>query len=223
MKVFIKGNQMLRKIVSVCLLVSLMVACSDKPEKDAAIAQIEKFIGERNIDKTRAGWKRNLPMPPKLTFTKDKKYFWLLRTDVGNIKLELMADVAPMHVSSTIYLSTLEFYDNLNFHRVIPRFMAQGGDPMGNGSGGPGYKYSGEFSVDAKHDKRGVLSMANAGPNTDGSQFFITFKETPHLNGRHTVFGQVVEGMDTLDKLEKHVKKAGNKPVKIIKAMIIVE
>ncbi|MCW9015377.1 MAG: peptidylprolyl isomerase, partial [Kangiellaceae bacterium] len=105
---------MVRRIMAVCLLASFVVACSDKPEKDAAIVQIEKFIGERNIDKTKAGWKRNLPMPPKLAFTKEKKYFWLLRTDLGNMKLEFMPEVAPMHVSSTIYLSTLGFYDNLN-------------------------------------------------------------------------------------------------------------
>ena len=109
---------------------------------------------------------------------------------------------APMHVSSTLYLTRLGFYDGTRFHRVIQGFMAQGGDPKGNGSGGPGYKYGGEFHPAAKHDQGGTLSMANAGPRTDGSQFFLTFKATPALDGRHTVFGRV-EDPDSLATLKK--------------------
>jgi cyclophilin family peptidyl-prolyl cis-trans isomerase len=107
-----------------------------------------------------------------------------------------------MHVTSFIYLTRLGFYDGLSFHRVIPGFMAQGGDPVGNGTGGPGYNFNGEFSPNVKHDRGGLLSMANAGPGTDGSQFFLTFVETPWLDGKHTIFGKVVEGMETLKALE---------------------
>jgi cyclophilin family peptidyl-prolyl cis-trans isomerase len=132
-----------------------------------------------------------------------------------------------MHASSTIYLTRVGFYDGVAFHRVITNFMAQGGDPLGNGRGGPGYKYQGEFDPKVKHDKRGILSMANAGPGTDGSQFFITFGPTPALNGRHTVFGEVVEGQGTLDEIEKLGRPRDpappSKPLSIERATISVE
>ena len=135
-------------------------------------------------------------------FSNDRNYFWNLSTNVGDIKIRLMPDVAPVHVTSTMYLTELGFYDDITFHRVIPSFMAQGGCPDGNGRGGPGYKYAGEFDPTVVHDRPGLLSMANAGPNTDGSQFFLTFRPTPHLNGKHTIFGEVVEGMSTGNALE---------------------
>jgi cyclophilin family peptidyl-prolyl cis-trans isomerase len=130
-----------------------------------------------------------------------------------------------MHVSSTIYLTRLGFYDDTIFHRVIPRFMAQGGDPTGTGRGGPGYKYEGEFDASVKHNRPGLLSMANAGPDTDGSQFFITFVATPHLNGKHTIFGRVVEGMDTVKELEKLGSRNGTprEELQLEKATIAVE
>jgi cyclophilin family peptidyl-prolyl cis-trans isomerase len=121
-----------------------------------------------------------------------------------------------MHVSSTIYLTRLGFYDSRVFHRVITGFMAQGGDPTGTGRRGPGYKYSGEFDASVKHDQPGVLSMANSGPGTDGSQFFITFVETPNLDGKHTIFGRVVEGMDTLKELEKAGGPRGKTKEKLV-------
>ncbi|MGH7894762.1 MAG: peptidylprolyl isomerase [Candidatus Binatia bacterium] len=192
---------------------------------DAAIAEIDKFIAEKKIDKANASWKTSLPQPPKLTFTAGKKYLWVLETNKGTIKILLKPDVAPMHVSSTIYLTRLGFYDGIVFHRVIHGFMAQGGDPLGVGTGGPGYKYAGEFAASAKHDKPGILSMANAGPGTDGSQFFLTFVPTPHLDGRHSVFGEVVGGMDVLKKLEAAGSPSGktSEPLSITKATIVVE
>jgi peptidyl-prolyl cis-trans isomerase B (cyclophilin B) len=174
-----------------------------KEAGDVAIEAIDAFIAEKNIDKSASGWKTKLPEPPKVDFDSGKTYYWNLDTNVGAIKLKLMPDVAPMHVSSTIYLTRLGFYDGVSFHRVITGFMAQGGDPLGRGTGGPGYKYDGEFDAKVRHDKPGILSMANAGPGTDGSQFFITFKATPHLDGKHTVFGVVVSGMDTVRRLEE--------------------
>ncbi len=112
-------------------------------------------------------------------FDANKDYFWILETNKGNIKIKLMPNVAPMHVTSTMFLTEKGFYDGTMFHRVIPGFMAQGGDPLGTGTGGPGYKYAGEFNANVKHDRPFLVSMANAGPNTDGSQFFITFVPTP--------------------------------------------
>ena len=107
-------------------------------------------------------------------------------------------DEAPLTVENFINLATIGFYDGLMFHRVIPNFMAQGGDPKGNGAGGPGYHFRDEFDNNRRHDKPGILSMANAGSNTNGSQFFITFVPTPHLDGMHTVFGEVIEGLDNV-------------------------
>ncbi|HEB91739.1 MAG TPA: peptidylprolyl isomerase, partial [Deltaproteobacteria bacterium] len=127
-----------------------------------------------------------------------------LDTNVGEIRFRLLPEVAPMHVSSTIYLTRLGFYDKLLFHRVIKGFMAQGGDPLGNGRGGPGYRFAGEFDDTAVHDAPGILSMANSGPGTDGSQFFITFRATPSLNNRHTVYGKAEsqESLETIRKME---------------------
>ncbi|NOT32272.1 MAG: peptidylprolyl isomerase [Planctomycetes bacterium] len=182
-----------------------------------------EFIASNPIDKTAPNWKTSVKMPPKLTFEPGRKYFWLLNTSEGPIKIRLMADVAPMHVSSTIYLTELGFYDQLKFHRVIPGFMAQGGDPLGTGMGGPAYKYAGEFSPSASHTRPGMLSMANAGPGTDGSQFFLTFKETPGLDNKHTVFGEVVQGLENLLKLEKYGSQGGatTKPLTIETAKIL--
>jgi peptidyl-prolyl cis-trans isomerase B (cyclophilin B) len=192
---------------------------------DAAVAAIEAFIAKQSVDKSKPDWRTSLPEPPKVTFPDGAKYYWQLKTNKGPVKIRLMPDVAPMHVSSTIYLTHLGFYDGLAFHRVIPGFMAQGGDPLGNGRGGPGYKYAGEIDPSVKHDKPGLLSMANAGPGTDGSQFFLTFVPTPHLDGKHTIFGEVVEGMGTLKELEKYGTRGGapTEELRIEEARIAVE
>ena len=147
-------------------------------------------------------WKLKLTKPERMTFDPAKDYFWVLETNKGTIRIKLLPQVAPMHVTSTIFLTQKGFYDGLAFHRVITGFMAQGGCPLGTGTGGPGYQYEGEFDPKVKHDKPYRLSMANAGPGTDGSQFFITFVPTPHLDGKHTIFGDVVEGQDVVKKLE---------------------
>jgi len=213
-----------QQILPLSIFIMLTLSACSGP--DQAIKQTDKLISEQKIDQTKDLWKTQLSQPELLTFSKDKVYFWDLATSEGEITIELLPDVAPMHVSSTLYLTRLGFYDGLVFHRVIPGFMAQGGDPLGNGQGNPGYKYAGEFSENAVHDKAGILSMANAGPNTDGSQFFITFKPTPFLNNRHTVFGEVVKGLeDTLPAIEKQGQRSGrtNKEIKIIKATIRVE
>jgi peptidyl-prolyl cis-trans isomerase B (cyclophilin B) len=198
---------------------------NDKEGEDVAITEIDKFIASENVDRNAARWKTQLKKPPQVDFSDDKTYYWKMKTNVGDIKIKLLPQVAPMHVSSTIYLTRLGFYDGLVFHRVITGFMAQGGDPLGRGTGGPGYKYAGEFSSSVKHDKPGILSMANAGPGTDGSQFFITFVPTPHLDGKHTIFGEVVEGMDTVRALEDRGSPSGRptETLTIEKAEIVVE
>ena len=126
----------------------------------------------------------------------------LFDTDRGQIKVELLAEKAPLTVASFVNLAKRGFYDGLDFHRVIPDFMVQGGCPQGTGTGGPGYKFEDEARNGLGHE-RGVLSMANAGPNTNGSQFFITHVATPWLDGKHTVFGKVVEGLDVVDAVRQ--------------------
>ena len=123
-------------------------------------------------------------------------------TDRGLIKVELAADKAPLTVANFVNLAKRGFYDGLNFHRVIADFMIQGGCPEGSGRGGPGYRFEDEANNGLGHD-RGVLSMANAGPNTNGSQFFITHVSTPWLNGKHTVFGKVIDGLDVVDAVKQ--------------------
>lgn len=214
-------------VVLFLITTSCQAAEEAKPQAAIGVEAIDEFIASVTITKGKdKAWKSKLPTPPKVAFDPSKSYFWVLETNVGAIKVKLLTDTAPMHVSSTIYLTRLGFYDDTKFHRVIPGFMAQGGDPTGTGRGGPGYRYAGEFENGALHDKSGVLSMANSGPNTDASQFFLTFGPTPHLNGKHTVFGNVVEGMGTVKELEKNGSRGRGKPKKplfIQRATILVE
>ncbi|MDZ4786116.1 MAG: peptidylprolyl isomerase [bacterium] len=136
-----------------------------------------------------------------------------LNTSKGEIVLELYPDKAPITCANFTNLAQRGFYDGLTFHRVINDFMVQGGDPSGNGSGGPGYRFQDEFDSSLKHSKPGILSMANAGPGTNGSQFFITHVPTPWLDGKHTIFGSVIKGMDVVNSIVQ-----GDK---IIKASIV--
>jgi cyclophilin family peptidyl-prolyl cis-trans isomerase len=131
----------------------------------------------------------------------NKTYIATIETEKGDIVIELFADKVPNTVNNFVFLARQGFYDDTTFHRVLEDFMAQAGDPTGTGSGGPGYRFRDEFHSSLKHSGPGILSMANAGPNTNGSQFFITYKATSWLDGRHAVFGQVTEGMDVLESL----------------------
>jgi len=137
-------------------------------------------------------------------------------TSKGDFTVELFEDKAPITTKNFIDLVNKNFYDGLIFHRVIDGFMIQGGDPQGNGTGGPGYKIPDEFSPDLKHDAPGILSMANAGPNTGGSQFFITLAPTPHLDKKHAVFGKVVTGLDVVQTIGKAKTGPNDKPVEDI-------
>lgn len=147
-----------------------------------------------------------------------------IQTTMGTMKIKLFDDKAPKTVENFKKLVEKGFYDGTIFHRVISNFMIQGGDPEGTGMGGPGYTIQDEFGAGLQHDKKGMLSMANSGPNTGGSQFFITLKATPWLDGKHAVFGELVEGMDVLDKIGNTLTDRDDKPrteVKIVKAKIV--
>ncbi len=138
---------------------------------------------------------------PPMTIDTAKQYFATIKTQKGDIRLELFVNKAPMAVNNFIFLAKQGWYNNVTFHRVIPGFMAQGGDPSGTGYGGPGYAFENEILPDLKFDREGLLSMANAGPGSNGSQFFITYGPQPNLDGGYTIFGQVIEGMDVVRSL----------------------
>ena len=153
--------------------------------------------------------------PPAMQIDPRKKYKARMETDKGTMVIELYADKTPKTVNNFVFLAREGYYDGIIFHRVIDNFMVQGGDPTGTGAGGPGYKFADEFDKSLKHDKTGVLSMANAGPGTNGSQFFITHGPTPWLDGKHSVFGQVVEGLDVLMSIP--ARDPGNRNAPAIK------
>jgi peptidyl-prolyl cis-trans isomerase B (cyclophilin B) len=225
----IKGKERMKQILLVSLLV-VSTSCFGESSKEERLSDKSRFSGAEqaasgsmttandasmldsagiNIDKSNPNWKTNLQPPKLMSFKPGQEIFWKLETNVGEMMFKLFPDIAPMHVTSTVYLTKLGFYDDVIFHRVIPGFMAQGGDPSGNGTGGPGYLYGGEFSPEVSHDRPGLLSMANRGPGTDGSQFFITFVPTPSLDGKHTIFGELVSGKETVVKLEKRGSRSG--------------
>ena len=176
--------------------------------KDTVMQQLDEQIAKAKPDKAKAGWRTTLTKPALLTFDPKHTYYARMVTSKGTVLIKFLPQTAPMHVTNFAYLIKLGYFDGLTFHRVITGFMAQGGCPLGTGTGGPGYQFEGEFSPTVKHSRPGLLSMANAGPGTDGSQFFLTFVPTPWLDGKHTIFGQVVEGLDVLKKLEA----AGSSP-----------
>ncbi len=143
--------------------------------------------------------KKTYSAPPSMMIDTNKNYTAIIETEKGNLVLELFAKDVPITVNNFVFLSREGFYDGSTFHRIIPGFMAQGGDPTGTGRGGPGYRFEDEFTTH-KHEV-GALSMANAGPDTNGSQFFITYVPVHQLDGKHSVFGQLTKGMDVLKKL----------------------
>jgi len=161
----------------------LLTSCSGAPSEPAPIRKPMSYSAA-----------------PPMTIDSSKQYTATIETGKGDLVLELFASDVPVTVNNFVFLAREGFYDGTIFHRIIPDFMAQGGDPTGTGTGGPGYKFADEFT---KHSHvTGALSMANAGPNTNGSQFFITYAPQPHLNGKHSVFGQLTDGMDVLKALK---------------------
>lgn len=185
--------------------------------------KIDEFIASAAIDRTASGWRTQLPKPPRFEFTAGQTWRARMKTNKGEVVIKLMPETAPMHVGSFAYLARLGFFDGLSFHRVITGFMAQGGCPLGSGTGGPGYRFDGEFGGNVKHDRPGLLSMANAGPGTDGSQFFLTFVPTPWLDGKHTIFGAVESGTDTLAALEKAGSESGRTREPLTLDQVVIE
>jgi cyclophilin family peptidyl-prolyl cis-trans isomerase len=161
--------------------------------------------------------------PPSGALDTSKTYSATFKTEKGDITVQLFADRAPRTVENFVTLARAGFYDGTTFHRVIGGFMAQGGDPTGTGTGGPGYQFGDEFDPSLRHDSPGTLSMANAGPGTNGSQFFITYGPTPHLDDRHSVFGKVTAGMDVLRSLRERDPQRDRQPGDRIETIEISE
>ncbi len=161
--------------------------------------------------------------PPAIDIDPQKSYTATIQTADGEIFLQLFAEKTPNTVNNFVFLAREGFYDGVVFHRVIENFMVQGGDPTGTGRGGPGYSFEDEFHPELSHDGPGVLSMANAGPNTNGSQFFITHVATPWLDGKHSVFGRVTGGLDVLMAIPVRDPAQAQAPAVAIKAILIDE
>ncbi len=160
---------------------------------------------------------------PQMALDEEKSYTAHMETDKGTLVIKLHADKTPITVNSFIFLANNEFYNGVIFHRVIDNFMVQGGDPTGTGMGGPGYKFEDEFHPELSHNKRGILSMANSGPGTNGSQFFITHGPTPHLDNKHSVFGEIIEGEDVLMSIPTRDPSDRDAPAISIISIKIVE
>jgi cyclophilin family peptidyl-prolyl cis-trans isomerase len=161
--------------------------------------------------------------PPEMALKPGYEYHAIFTTGKGTVRVRLFAENAPETVNNFVFLARDGYFDGTTFHRVIKDFMVQGGDPTGTGTGGPGYRIPDEFHPELRHDKPGVLSMANAGPNTGGSQFFITHVATPWLDDRHAVFGEVVEGMDVVNSIEERDPQRAREPGEAIERVEIEE
>lgn len=161
---------------------------------------------------------------PEMAIDTDKSYQAVIRMEGGGeMVLDLFDDEAPLTVNNFVYLANQGYYDGTTFHRVLADFMAQGGDPTGTGSGGPGYSFEDETENGLSFDRRGLLAMANAGPNTNGSQFFITFVPTPHLDGGHTIFGELIEGDEVLSGITLRDPGTATEPGDTISEIVILE
>ena len=183
-------------ILILLLLVAPLTACGLQAEVSPELQETEETeeeVGE--------GGEMQWDSPPELTLDLEKVYIATLITEKGDVAIELFSQGAPITVNNFVFLAEQGFYDGTTFHRVLPGFMAQGGDPTGTGSGGPGYQFADEIIHGVTFNQEGLLAMANGGPGTNGSQFFITFDAAPWLNGMHTIFGKVIEGMDVLNAL----------------------
>ena len=172
--------------------------------KTASIVSVFALLVAVEVVVAQDKQKKQYDAPPPMKIDPNKAYAATVDTDKGKIVIDLFPKEAPKTVNNFVFLAREGYYDGIVFHRVIPEFMIQGGDPTGTGRGGPGYKFEDELDNNPhRHDKPGVLSMANAGPNTYGSKFFVTHVPTPHLDGKHTVFGNVREGQVVVNKIQK--------------------
>ena len=215
MKLLLKKPVLLLAVLSLTALI--FASCSGAEDPTATSASQTSTTGENAIKQYNA--------PPAMSIDSEKSYTATLKTNHGDITIELYAADAPITVNSFVFLARDNFYDGVIFHRVIEGFMIQGGDPTGTGTGGPGYRFQDEIVSSLTFAEPGLLAMANAGPGTNGSQFFITVAPTPHLNGNHTIFGKVTEGYDVVLAISQVDTGPRDKPVNdvVIESVDITE
>ncbi len=208
----------------VIAVIGWQVYSNSNANDDTTSASGEVLAGERPLASL-PPTERNeyYDAPPAIVIDPSKDYQAIIQTEKGDIRLQLFAAEAPQTVNNFVYLANQGYYDDTTFHRVLEDFMAQAGDPLGLGFGGPGYTFADEVDNDLTFDRRGLLAMANGGPNTNGSQFFITFVPTPHLNGLHTIFGEVIEGDDVLSAISLRDPATADTPGDLIEQIIITE
>lgn len=191
------------------------------PTEIPTVAQVPLDTPEA-VNEPEAAIKQYDSYPPMTIDAANKYFAKFVMAKGGEFTIELYADKAPLTVNNFVFLARDGYYDGLTFHRVIDGFMAQGGDPTGTGAGGPGYQFEDEFNDDLKFDGEGILAMANAGPGTNGSQFFITYAATSWLDGAHTIFGKVIEGMDVVNSITRR-EPGSNIPGDVIETIEITE
>ena len=200
-------------IIALAALGMVALACSSDEEPEAGSSQTS---GESEP--------KQWSSPPAMGIDRSKNYTAVFELAKGEeFEIKLFADKAPKTVNNFVFLAREGYYDGVTFHRVLDGFMAQSGDPTGTGTGGPGYRFEDEFHPALRHDSAGILSMANAGPNTNGSQFFITFAPTPNLADKHSVFGKISKGMDVVDNLKRRRPAEATEPGDVIDTIRIVE
>jgi cyclophilin family peptidyl-prolyl cis-trans isomerase len=198
--------------------VSATVAASD-PGTASGSSPVKQFVDYNGVRIAQYS------IVPPVTIDPTARYVALIKTNQGNMEIELFPGEAPIAVNNFIFLANDGFYDGVVFHRVIPSFMIQSGDPTGTGTAGPGYRFQDEFVPNLTFDQPGRLAMANSGPGTNGSQFFVTTVPTPHLDGAHTIFGQVTNGQDVADAISLVQTSAGNKPTSpiVIQGIVVIK
>jgi cyclophilin family peptidyl-prolyl cis-trans isomerase len=208
------------------ILVGLLVWQFLPPPRDesTAIAERTPIEGERPLAAIDPEARNDFydAYPPQV-IDPAKEYEAVIRTERGDMRLRLFADAAPLAVNNFVFLATQGFYDNTTFHRVIEDFMAQAGDPTGTGGGGPGYRFEDETDNNLVFDRSGLLAMANAGADTNGSQFFVTYGPTPWLDGRHTIFGELIEGEEVLNQIRLREPGIDPIPGDLVQRIDIVE
>ena len=208
-------------VVALLVLIAAILLLNREPESSAST----EATGDRPLATlTPAERADYFTEAPAMTIDTAKQYEAIIRmVGGGEMRFTLFDDEAPIAVNNFVFLANQGFYDGTTFHRVLTDFMAQGGDPAGTGGGGPGYTFEDELDTGFTFDRRGLLAMANSGVNTNGSQFFITFVETPHLDGLHTIFGELIEGDDVLSGLTLRDPDTATAPGDVIDEIVIVE
>lgn len=220
------NNKILLGLVVVVILAALAIRLTAKDTTTSATMKTDSGIQLSDVEITQQAEEGGAPTmdKPKMEIDENATYVAVFKTSMGDITVNLFAQETPVTVNNFVVLAQKGFYDGTIFHRVIEDFMIQGGDPVGNGTGGPGYTFEDEFSP-RTFDGPGILAMANSGPDTNGSQFFITQAATTWLNGKHTIFGEVTDGMAVVDAIAQVEKGPQDRPVKdvVIKTIEIAK